>query len=106
MRSQRAVRTSPRVATTLVAVAAAVLATTAVTDVASGAAPSQPSRTASTSTQQDGAKGVVIDDIMIDAPYGPDVPAYVVRPTGKQAPGSDAGILFLHWLGELHSDRT
>jgi pimeloyl-ACP methyl ester carboxylesterase len=50
--------------------------------------------------------GVVIDDISIHVPHGPDVAAYVVRPAGRQAPASDAGILFLHWLGQIHNDRT
>ncbi len=50
--------------------------------------------------------GVSIDDITIHVPSGPDLPAYVVRPAGHQQPASDAGILFLHWLGQIHNDRT
>jgi dienelactone hydrolase len=34
------------------------------------------------------------------------VPAYLVRSAGTLKPGSQAGILFLHWLGQIHSDRT
>jgi dienelactone hydrolase len=49
---------------------------------------------------------VAIDDITIDVPVGPDIAAYVVRPAGQLAPQSQAGILFLHWLGQIHSDRT
>ncbi len=50
--------------------------------------------------------GVAIDDITIDVPGGPSVAAYVVRPAGHLAPQSQAGILFLHWLGDSHNDRT
>src|SRR4051794_867464 len=52
------------------------------------------------------AAGVVIDDIVIDVAHGPGVEAYVVRPAGHLAPKSQAGVLFLHWLGQLHNDRT
>jgi dienelactone hydrolase len=49
---------------------------------------------------------VTIDDITIDVPVGPDMPVYVVRTSGHLAPQSQAGILFLHWLGDIHNDRT
>jgi dienelactone hydrolase len=49
---------------------------------------------------------VVINDISIDVPHGPAMAAYVVRPAGHHAPQSQAGILFLHWLGQIHNDRT
>jgi dienelactone hydrolase len=34
------------------------------------------------------------------------VSAYVVKPAGKLPHDSAAGVLFLHWLGQIHSDRT
>jgi dienelactone hydrolase len=61
-------------------------------------------RTQAVDTQVAGS--VAIDDITIDVPFGPDIAAYVVRPAGHLAPQSQAGILFLHWLGNIHSDRT
>jgi dienelactone hydrolase len=60
------------------------------------------------STPADGfaSGGVVIEDITIEVPHAPSVAAYVVRPAGHLAPSSQAGILFLHWLGQIHNDRT
>lgn len=49
---------------------------------------------------------MVIDDITIHVPHAPAVAAYVVRPAGHLAPESQAGVLFLHWLGQIHNDRT
>ncbi|HEY3775194.1 MAG TPA: hypothetical protein VGL69_19470 [Solirubrobacteraceae bacterium] len=49
---------------------------------------------------------VVVRDILIPVPGQPAVPAYVVRPAGALAAHSEAGILWLHWLGQIHSDRT
>lgn len=90
---------------------AAVTAVTTVCGIALAHAPanaSAPARaSASTSYGADALPGgVVVDDITIDVPFGPDIPAYVVRPAGHLAPHSQAGILFLHWLGQIHNDRT
>jgi dienelactone hydrolase len=49
---------------------------------------------------------VVVRDILIPVAGQPAVPAYLVRPAGTLAPHSQAGILWLHWLGQIHSDRT
>jgi dienelactone hydrolase len=49
---------------------------------------------------------VVIRDVRIPVPGQHAIPAYLVRPAGQLRPGSQAGILFLHWLGQIHSDRT
>ena len=49
---------------------------------------------------------VIVQDIQVRVPGEPAVPAYVVRTAGRLAPRSHAGILFLHWLGQIHSDRT
>ena len=60
--------------------------------------------TASSDTAESGS--VVIANVMIKVPHGEAIPAYVVRPAGRLAPGSEAGILFLHWLGQIHNNRT
>lgn len=52
------------------------------------------------------ATGVTIKDVRLSVPYGPPMPTYIVEPQGARAPRSMAGILFLHWLGDVHSDRT
>jgi dienelactone hydrolase len=48
----------------------------------------------------------VIRDVLIRVRHQQRVSAYVVRPTGGLAPNSSPGILFLHWLGSIHNDRT
>ena len=49
---------------------------------------------------------VSVQDIRVPVPGQQPVPAYLVRSAGALKPGSQAGILFLHWLGQIHSDRT
>jgi dienelactone hydrolase len=49
---------------------------------------------------------VSVQDIRVPVPGQQPVPAYLVRSAGTHKPGSQAGILFLHWLGQIHSDRT
>jgi dienelactone hydrolase len=49
---------------------------------------------------------VIVQDIQVPVPGQPAVPAYLVRTDGGLKPGSQAGILWLHWLGQIHSDRT
>jgi hypothetical protein len=51
--------------------------------------------------------GVVISDLRLRVPgQHRRVAVYVVKPAGRQARKADAGILFLHWLGDPHNDRT
>jgi dienelactone hydrolase len=51
--------------------------------------------------------GVVIKDVRLRVPgQHRRVAAYVVKPAGKLAHRSAAGVLFLHWLGDVHNDRT
>ncbi len=50
--------------------------------------------------------GVIVQDVSLPVPGRPPVPAYLVRSVGRLRPASHAGILFLHWLGQIHSDRT
>jgi dienelactone hydrolase len=52
------------------------------------------------------ATHVSVQDIRVPVPGQQPVPAYLVRSAGTLKPGSQAGILFLHWLGQIHSDRT
>jgi dienelactone hydrolase len=52
------------------------------------------------------ASTAIVRDIMVPVPGQPSIPAYLVRPAGALAPHSEAGILWLHWLGQIHSDRT
>jgi dienelactone hydrolase len=47
-----------------------------------------------------------VEDLLVPVPGQPATPAYLVRSAADSAPSSGAGILFLHWLGHLHSDRT
>ena len=48
---------------------------------------------------------VVVEDITIRVPRQDPVRAYVVRPAGHLKRSSAAGVLFLHWLGEINNDR-
>jgi dienelactone hydrolase len=51
--------------------------------------------------------GVVIKDVRIKVPgQHRRVSAYVVKPAGRLRHDSAAGVLFLHWLGQIHNDRT
>jgi dienelactone hydrolase len=52
-------------------------------------------------------QGVVIKDVELKVPgQHRRVAAYIVKPEGRLARGSAAGVLFLHWLGDVHNDRT
>jgi dienelactone hydrolase len=64
-----------------------------------------PSQAAVTHASRPGAQ-VLIRDVRLSVPGQHAVRAYLVRPVGPLRPGSHAGILFLHWLGQIHSDRT
>jgi dienelactone hydrolase len=81
----------------LVAALAGALATAAA---ASAPAPAAGAPAPSRATQ------VIVQDVRVPVPGQPAVPAYLVRSAGELTPGSHAGILFLHWLGQIHSDRT
>ena len=50
---------------------------------------------------------VVVRDVLLDVPgQRRHVAAYVVKPAGRLPHDSAAGVLFLHWLGQIHNDRT
>ena len=48
---------------------------------------------------------VLVDDITIKVRNQDPVQAYIVRPAGHIKRNSAAGVLFLHWLGEINNDR-
>lgn len=52
------------------------------------------------------SRDVVIRDVSIRVRGQEPVHAYLVRPAGRLRPRSHAGVLFLHWLGQVHNDRT
>jgi dienelactone hydrolase len=49
---------------------------------------------------------VIVQSVQVPVPGQRPVLAYLVRSSGPLQPGSHAGILFLHWLGQIHSDRS
>jgi dienelactone hydrolase len=51
------------------------------------------------------APEVVVRDITIRVPHQDPVHAYLVRPAEHVKKNSAAGVLFLHWLGEINNDR-
>jgi dienelactone hydrolase len=64
-----------------------------------------PSQAAGTRPVPSGTE-VIVQDVRVPVPGQRPVQAYLVRPAGTLRPHSQAGILFLHWLGQIHSDRT
>lgn len=84
----------------LIGKAALVVAVAGALATVAAAAP-PPGRTTSPPATQ-----VSVQDIRVPVPGQQPVPAYLVRSAGALKPGSQAGILFLHWLGQIHSDRT
>ena len=52
------------------------------------------------------AGSVVVKDITIWVPHQQPVSAYLVKQSGRLPRKSSAGILFLHWLGQIHNDRS
>jgi dienelactone hydrolase len=61
--------------------------------------------TAATTAHRDGASAIDVRTVTIAVEGHPDVTAWMVRPAHAAA-HSQAGILWLHWLGEIHSDRS
>jgi dienelactone hydrolase len=49
---------------------------------------------------------VVVDDITIAVPGQEPVQAWLVRPGGQVKKHTQAGVLWLHWLGEINGDRN
>jgi dienelactone hydrolase len=49
---------------------------------------------------------IVVKDIVIKVRNQQPVSAYLVKPEGRLRANSSAGVLWLHWLGQIHNDRT
>src|SRR4051812_24271833 len=49
---------------------------------------------------------VTVEDITIRVRHQDPVQAWLVRPGGKLKKDSAAGVLWLHWLGEINNDRS
>jgi dienelactone hydrolase len=49
---------------------------------------------------------VVVQDVSIPVPGQDPVQAYLVKPAGALKKSSAAGVLWLHWLGEINNDRS
>jgi dienelactone hydrolase len=58
------------------------------------------------STRAPAQAQVVVDDITIAVPGQDPVQAWLVRPVGQPRKHSQAGVLWLHWLGEINGDRN
>jgi len=69
--------------------------------VVGGASTAQPTR----STQKTQGQ-VVVEDIAIAVPGQDPVQAWLGRPAGQPKKHSQAGVLWLHWLGEINGDRN
>jgi dienelactone hydrolase len=64
-----------------------------------------PSQAAGTRPPSAGAQ-VVVESVRVPVPGQHAALAYLVKPAGALGPRSHAGILFLHWLGQIHGNRT
>jgi dienelactone hydrolase len=85
----------------------AVMATGALVLAAAGTAGSVGTAQADRGRATTRSSGVVVKDIRLRVPgQARRVAAYVVEPAGKRVRHADAGILFLHGLGDPHNDRT
>jgi dienelactone hydrolase len=65
-----------------------------------------PTAQSAPSTQKQTRAQVVVDDITIAVPGQDPVQAWLVRPAGQPKKHSQAGVLWLHWLGEINGDRN
>jgi dienelactone hydrolase len=87
----------------VIAMATAALVTSGI-GLASAESPG--SRAPATPTSWASSKTVLVRDITIRVPHQDPVSAYLVKPAGRLHHNSSAGVLFLHWLGQIHNDRT
>ena len=86
---------------TTVVAAAMTVAVTVAALVVGGASTAQSAQPTRSSHAQ-----VVVDDITIAVPGQDPVQAWLVRPAGQPKKQSQAGVLWLHWLGEINGDRN
>ena len=49
---------------------------------------------------------VIVEEVAIPVPDQPPVHAYLVRRASEEKAGTAAGVLFLHWLGEINNNRS
>jgi dienelactone hydrolase len=90
----------------LVAVIAA-LAALVLASLAAGTAGASPSGRPAATHQPGRATGAVsVTDVTIAVPHQPPVRAFVVAPPEGGRRHSHAGVLWLHWLGQIHNDRS
>ena len=47
--------------------------------------------------------GIRVQDVFVTGEGGCEIPAYIITPPGR---GPFPAVLYVHWLGEHHSDRT
>src|SRR5688500_1599852 len=81
------------------------IATVAAVSVAVAGTPLADATTTTTTTAPDRTGGVTVQDVRIPVAGQEDVAAWLVRPARAHR-RSAAGILWLHWLGEIHGDRS
>jgi dienelactone hydrolase len=74
--------------------------------VAGGAGTADAQRTGKVLHKQTAAASVVVEDITISVPGQDDVQAWLVKPGGTLKKHTQAGVLWLHWLGEINGDRS
>lgn len=62
--------------------------------------------TADSPAKRRATTSVVVEDITIRVPGQDPVQAWLVRPEGQLKKHTQAGVLWLHWLGEINGDRS
>ena len=72
---------------------------------AGGAATADPDR-AGKPVDRHAPASVVVEDITIPVRGQAPVQAWLVKPGGQLRKHSQAGVLWLHWLGEINGDRS
>jgi pimeloyl-ACP methyl ester carboxylesterase len=71
-----------------------------------GTSTAQASGTARDGKAASGMTRIVVKDIVIKVRHQQPVSAYLVKPEGRLRAKSSAGVLWLHWLGQIHNDRS
>jgi dienelactone hydrolase len=71
-----------------------------------GAGTADAQRTGKVLHKQPAAASAVVEDITISVPGQADVQAWLVKPGGTLKKHTQAGVLWLHWLGEINGDRS
>ena len=74
--------------------------------VAGGTGTADAQRTGKVLHKETAVASVVVEDITISVPGQDDVQAWLVKPGGTLKKHTQAGVLWLHWLGEINGDRS